>query len=265
MQLYNQTFPEGLAPSDIDDAPLVIIPGLFGSTSNWRSFAKRVSVKYPVVVIDQRNHGRSPHADSNNYFDLVADLLALLDRYGFDQVRLCGHSMGGKTAMAFSLIHPERVRQLAILDIAPVTYTHSHAPFLEELLKIDLSGLTSRSQADKALRVAIPDMATRLFLLQNLVGSSGSYSWRINLAVLHREMQTIVGFPIEKLAARHNSVKTLVMSGDKSNYVRPEHHEIINKLFPSAYFEGIANAGHWLHVEQPQAVIASLMNFLEKS
>lgn len=265
MQLHIQTFPDGANLRALTAPPLVIIPGLFGSTSNWRSFAKTMSSSYQVIVIDQRNHGRSPHSNSNSYFDLASDLLELLDEYGLEQVHLCGHSMGGKTAMTFSLLHPERVCSLAVLDIAPIRYTHSHAPFLDELLKIDLNSLGSRSEADRALQAAIPDAATRLFLLQNLTGSPNAYSWRINIEVLHREMATIVSFPLEELAGRHNSVKTLMLIGEQSEYVRLEHHGAIKELFPNAQFEGIANAGHWLHVEQPQAVATSLTNFLENS
>lgn len=264
MKLNTQTFPESANFEALSEPPIVIIPGLFGSIANWRSFAKTLSADFPVIVVDQRNHGQSPHADSNDYFDLASDLLELLDDYGLDQVHLCGHSMGGKTAMSFSLLYPERVSSLVVLDIAPVRYSHSHAPFLEELLKVDLSAINSRNEADRALREVIPDVSTRLFLLQNLTGKAKNYSWRINIEVLHREMETIVSFPFKELADRQNSIKTLILIGGQSDYVRPEHHKGVKNFFPNAVFEEIANAGHWIHVEQPLAVITSLTNFLKR-
>ncbi|NNC98941.1 MAG: alpha/beta fold hydrolase, partial [Gammaproteobacteria bacterium] len=93
MQLHFQHYPEHLSLSELATrTPLVIIPGLFGSTSNWRSFAKQLSAKIPVIVIDPRNHGRSPHAESHSYADLVQDLVAFCDDRAIPKIQLCGHS-----------------------------------------------------------------------------------------------------------------------------------------------------------------------------
>jgi len=264
MKLNFQIYPTGLTTDQINEHPVIIIPGLFGSISNWRGFAKTLASDFPVIVIDQRNHGGSPHADSNTYFDMANDLLELIDEHGFEKVILCGHSMGGKTAMVFSLLHPTRVDKLAVLDIAPVVYKHSHAPFLKALLEINLSELASRSAADRALQTAIPDTNTRLFLLQNLVGSPNSYRWRINIPVLLHEMHTIGGFPVSELEQRTNSAKALIINGELSDFVLPEHHKVIRNFFPSVCFDSVFNAGHWLHIEQPQAVISSLIKFFKK-
>lgn len=264
MKLFYQIYPESQNLKTSEQTPVLIIPGLFGSTINWRSFARELSQTYPVIVIDQRNHGQSPHADTQSYFDMSDDLLHLLDTLDLDKVILCGHSMGGKTAMVFSLLHPERVSKLAVLDIAPRRYTHSHAPFLEALLQIDLSQLESRSAADKALRSAIPEAGTRLFLLQSLIGTAKNYQWRLNLSVLQMEMQKIVGFPSDELEGYSNSVETIVIYGENSTYVKDQDFALLKKLFPLADFTGIANAGHWLHVEQPKLVLDALQTFLQK-
>ena len=263
MHLHYQRYPD----TDIDNSsdprpPLLIIPGLFGSTANWRSVARSLGENYPVWVIDQRNHGRSPHADSNTYTDMCSDLLKFLDQHSLSQIVLCGHSMGGKVAMLFSLSHPDRVAGLVVLDIAPVVYKHSHAPFLEELMRIDLSSLKSRSQADRALQMAIPDTGTRLFLLQNLTGSAGQYRWRINLPVLHQYMKDITGFPSKLIENLKYENATIFFDGEHSDYLQASHHPLIVKLFAHARFASIANAGHWLHAEQPEAVVSVIGTFL---
>ena len=264
MKLFYQIYPDSQDLAALVQPPVLIIPGLFGSTINWRSFARELSKTYPVIVIDQRNHGRSPHTDTQSYFDMSDDVLELLDTLALDKVALCGHSMGGKTAMVFSLLHPERVSKLVILDIIPRTYTHSHAPFLDALLQIDLSQLGSRSDADKALRSAIPDTGTRLFLLQSLTGNAKNYQWRLNLSVLQREMQKIVGFPSDELEGCSNSVETTVIFGDNSTYVKGQDLTLLTKFFPQADLTSISNAGHWLHVEQPKLVLDALQTFLQK-
>lgn len=260
MQLYFQSYPESLER----DNPVVIIPGLFGSTANWRSFAKALSLEFDVYVIDQRNHGNSPHVQSQTYADMSEDLLDFLDFHGLEKVVLCGHSMGGKTAMVFSLLYPQRVSQLAVLDIAPVEYEHSHAPFLQSLLEIDITQLKSRSEADRLLKTAIPDSATRLFLLQNLSGSRDNYYWRINLKVLLDFMPTIVGFPTQSLATLSNELDCVFIHGGLSDYLAESNKPAVEKLFPNVKYVEIADAGHWLHVEQPKAVLKALSEFLNK-
>lgn len=269
MKLYYQYYPTSLEPDTIEPSELnqpavIIIPGLFGSTTNWRGFAKKLSEHYPVIVIDQRNHGRSPHADTQSYFDMCDDLLELLNELELDNPILCGHSMGGKVAMVFGLLYPERVSKLAVLDIAPVVYPHSHAPFLEALMRIDLSQLASRKAADTALQSAIPETGTRLFLLQSLVGSANNYQWRLNLPVLHSQMNEIVGFPTERLESYSSQVEACFIYGESSTYVTEQNLRLIKTFFPSASAKGIPNAGHWLHVEQPTLVLDALHTFLQQ-
>ena len=73
--------------------------GLLGSSDNWQTLGAAWAAQRPVVVIDQRNHGRSPHHPSHGYPDMVIDLLDTLDHLGIAQADLLGHGMGGKTVM----------------------------------------------------------------------------------------------------------------------------------------------------------------------
>ena len=265
MQLFYQEYSsETPVVNDSDKSPIVIIPGLFGSTINWRSFARKLSKDYFVIVVDQRNHGESPHGESHTYADMVTDLLSLIDKLGFNKVTLCGHSMGGKVAMAFALLHPDRVDKLAVLDIAPVAYTHSHAPYIKALMDIDLSAIKSRSDAEKALQISIEDTPTRLFLMQSLVGSPGTYRWRLNLPILYQYMPDITAFPEQDLAGLNNKLESIFLVGGDSNYVAREHHSVINQYFPRAVFTDVEGAGHWLHAEQPVKVLEVLKGFLKK-
>lgn len=260
MKLYYQHFPDDWAIDQFSQSvPVIIIPGLFGSTANWRSFARKLSNTRPVIVIDSRNHGRSPHADTNTYAHMVTDLIELCDDLSIDKAIFCGHSMGGKVAMALALDHHNRVEKLLVLDIAPVVYSHSHAPFLEGLMNLDLSELQSRSQADRALQDIITDAPTRLFLLQNLTGSPGNYKWRINIPVLRDHMEAIMGFPE---TAKVVDVKTLFLYGARSTYVLHEYHAKIQRMFTNSLFRSVEDAGHWLHAEQPDKVLEEVKEFI---
>ena len=261
MKLYYQHFPDHLSIDQFaHNVPVIIIHGLFGSTANWRSFARKLAVTRPVIVVDLRNHGRSPHADSNTYVDMVADLIELCDQLAIDKAVFCGHSMGGKVGMLLAHKHPQRVERLLVLDIAPVKYQHSHAPFLQGLMNIDLSVLKSRSEADRALRNVITDTPTRLFLLQSLTGSPGNYKWRINIPVLYEFMETIMDFPEQ---TTRFDAPTLFLHGELSNYVLQEHRAKIEQMFSHPQFQSIEGAGHWLHAEQPDLVLLAVREFID--
>jgi len=100
--------------------PLLVLHGLFGSSSNWRGVARQLAETHTVYSVDLRNHGASPWADSMAYPEMADDVLQLMDRLGLKQAAVLGHSMGGKTGMALALRHPQRVRRLFVVDIAPV-------------------------------------------------------------------------------------------------------------------------------------------------
>ena len=89
--------------------PLLVLHGLFGSSSNWRGVARQLAATHTVHSVDLRNHGASPWADSMDYADMADDVLQLMDRLGLQTAAVMGHSMGGKTAMALALRHPKRV------------------------------------------------------------------------------------------------------------------------------------------------------------
>ena len=113
--------------------PALVLHGLFGSGTNWRTIARRLDIRLECHLVDQRNHGRSPHARGMEYPDLAADVLAYLDAHGIDRAGLIGHSMGGKTAMTLALTAPERVRWLVVADIAPGPSPSDHGPIVDAL------------------------------------------------------------------------------------------------------------------------------------
>nr|MDP9196062.1 alpha/beta fold hydrolase [Pseudomonadota bacterium] len=160
-----------------------------------------------------------------------------------------------------ALTHPDRVSRLVIVDVAPVARPPSLRAFAQALLNLDLTTLESRMDADRKLKARIPDPAVRLFLLQNLVQKDGQWAWRVNLLVLEKAMDQLSGFP-DTAALSPFPGPTLFISGQNSDYIRPEHHALIRRLFPRAVLEEIPDAGHWVHADQPAAFTAAVRKFL---
>lgn len=259
MQLNFQVFGES-------GQALIIVHGLFGSLSNWRTVARELSQDYQVYVVDQRNHGDSPKASSMTYQDMANDLNEFILAQGLKDFILCGHSMGGKAAMHYALSNFESAQLLdclIILDIAPEIYTHSHEKYLAAIQALDMSLVRSRAEVDQALKSEITDNATRLFLLQSLARKGERFAWKINIPILRKYMPDIVGFPHAELENCSNPVRTLFLNGSASDYVLPNMHGRIQSYFPNASFASI-DAGHWLHVEQREAMLLFMRQFLLK-
>ncbi len=241
--------------------PLLILHGLFGSAANWGRIARELATDHRVITADLRNHGASPHAPDTGYPAMAADVAALLERVSPDApVTLLGHSMGGKTAMRFTLEHPGRVARLLVVDIAPRAYRGNQDAVIAALQRLDLDALPSRAAADARLAEWLPDPALRAFLLTNVVQAEGRLRWRINLPVLAAGLAEVEAFPVPDGARYDGPVRFI--AGRDSDYLRDDDPERIHALFPNASLAWIEGAGHWVHAAQPDAFLAEVRGFL---
>ncbi|HEX2618320.1 MAG TPA: alpha/beta fold hydrolase, partial [Flavobacteriales bacterium] len=128
---------------------MVVLHGLFGSCDNWGTIGRAFSSAFDVVLVDQRDHGRSPHTDRIDYNVMAEDVHALVTKLGLTDIMLVGHSMGGKTAMVFAQRWPELLKHLVVIDIGPREYALSyHGPIIEALLSSDLANKRSRKEVE---------------------------------------------------------------------------------------------------------------------
>ncbi len=235
--------------------------GLFGSGTNWRNIAKGLADRHRVLSLDLRNHGRSPWAPAMSYREMALDVAAFIDKHGLGTPGVVGHSMGGKVAMTLALAQPQRVGRLVVVDIAPVSYGDRLSSYASAMRGIDTMAATTRDEVQRALLTHIPDAGTVGFLMQNLVRSGNQFDWRINLPAISGAMHEIGGFPADLDGRRYDGPATLV-NGARSNYVTDDGRAAFRAHFPNARFTEIADAGHWLHVDRPQAVIEALRDAL---
>jgi pimeloyl-ACP methyl ester carboxylesterase len=241
--------------------PVAILHGLFGSGRNWRSAAQHLAAHHRVLTLDLRNHGASPWAEQMSYGEMVEDLRATLRARGIEHAALLGHSMGGKVAMLMALLHPGEVDRLVIVDIAPAANPPNLLAYIRAMRAVDLHGVKRRAEVDVALAGAVPDPAERAFLLQNLVIDENAARWRLNLEAIEHDFSEIVGFPDLPAGTAYRG-PALFVAGARSNYLQPEHEPGIRRLFPEARIIRIEGAGHWVHAEQPQAFLQTVIPFL---
>jgi pimeloyl-ACP methyl ester carboxylesterase len=256
METVELAFDEFGSPNN---SPLIILHGFFASSRNWRQIAQKLAERFHVYVPDLRNHGASPHHPLMDYPSMSADVLRFMDDRGLAAANLLGHSMGGKVAMWLALASPNKVNKLIVADIAPVSYRHSFDNTVQALKSLPLTEINNRKQAETLLANAIPELSYRQFLLQNLILIDGKYCWRVDLDIFQRMAHHIAAFPDAAHLAPFVGNALFIAGGD-SDFVQLE---AINSLFPDAALSTIADAGHWLHVQQPDAFTALVEKFLE--
>ena len=242
--------------------PLIILHGLLGSLDNWQSLAKRWSEHFPVFILDQRNHGRSPHSEDFSYTAMVEDLLEFCLEHDLREINLLGHSMGGKVAMLFALRYPQYVEKLIVADIAPKKYGGGLEYIFDAMRKLPVDTLENRRQAMQLIRKDIPSPAISGFILKNLrrkQGGSG-YEWKINLEEVVDHYDEILDFDGE---GRVFDKPVLFVKGEHSDYIDADAFDDYKDIFPQAALKTIDDAGHWVHAENPDLVYISVKVFAQ--
>ncbi len=241
--------------------PLLVLHGLLGSLDNWNTFASRQKAERPVIALDLRNHGGSPHVEGMSYRLMMEDVLTVADHLQLASFDLMGHSMGGKVAMWLALHHPERVRKLVIVDIAPVNYPPRHQTILQAMLTMPLASFKNRREADQWLAPTIKEPFERGFLLKNLKwDSNGKFDWQCNLPEIARHYLNITAFPaVEQTYAG----EALFIGGALSDYLLPERWQVAQQIFPQAQRSMIAEANHLPHVQTPDIFVGLVKEWLE--
>lgn len=253
MRLRYQEFGQG--------RPLMILHGLFGSGRNWQGLARALASNYQVITPDLRNHGQSPHADRMSYRAMAADIIALARQLKLKEALLLGHSMGGKVAMTAMLTEPDYFKACIIIDIAPVNYEHDFSALTEAMVKLPLAEIKDRNQAEARLAMTISDAALRRFILQNLVRIGGGLRWRVNLAGIRAELDTLRGFS-PPLSGKPCSAPSLFIGGAESDYAIDRDRAAIVRYFPAARIKMIAGAGHWPHADKPAEFLRAVSAFI---
>lgn len=242
--------------------PMVILHGLFGSSDNWFTLAKTFSQQFKVYLVDQRNHGQSPHSEEFNYKLLAEDLENFLISNTIAEPVIIGHSMGGKAAMNLAVKRPDLIKDLIVVDIVPKPYPIHHDHILEGLNAIHLEKLSSRTEADQILSEFVKETDVRQFLLKNLSRKSdGGFEWKINLKAIGNHIEEI-GEGMQY--AGKFGKPSLFIKGARSDYYSDGDEKSIRTIFSVATFITL-DTGHWVQAEKPVEFANAVMQFLNKS
>jgi pimeloyl-ACP methyl ester carboxylesterase len=251
--------------------PLIILHGLFGSADNWNTLAKEFSAQNQVFVVDQRNHGLSPHDAVFSYEAMSNDLLELLNDNNIEKANFIGHSMGGKVMMQFASEHSYRINKMIVVDISPRYYKPHHQAVLQALHSVNFDEISTRRQAEEILNSLLNDISTTQFLLKNIYWKDAiidgeetkKLAWRFNLYAITSQIENIGAESPKPKLLDSEKLNVMFVKGENSNYIIDDDKRLIRNYYPNAVIKTIANAGHWVQAEQPKEFFNTVIGLLK--
>ncbi|MFV0461909.1 MAG: alpha/beta fold hydrolase [Nostocoides sp.] len=263
---------------------IAFLHGLFGQGRNWAQIAKALAGpdgdQARCLLIDLPDHGRSPWTPAGDHFsfityaDAVAQTLTAAAGDGGSSTRsdqgwtVVGHSLGGKAAMVLALLMPDLIDRLVVADITPKSYgdLHRFNGYIEKMRRLPLAAMgPTRGVVEEAFDEADPQV--KAFLLQNLRREDGEWRWQVNLDLIAADADAGAGSAIADFPFRPGDVKpypgqVLWLVGGDSGYVTQGDEDTMRAFFPRLRQVRIKGAGHWVHTDAPDVVVAALRQFL---
>lgn len=222
--------------------PLVLCHGLGGTHAVWYQQVARFSATRRVITWDARGFGASTSASGRaGVVEAAADLATVLDALDVPVAHVVGQSMGGWTALGFTLAHPERVRSLTLTNSLAGVAT---AAWVEQVRSAPPPAGPANVGVHPALGPSlIAADPAKAFLYQQL-GSTREPPTDAMRSLLH------TAFADDVLAAVRTPV-LMIGSTDDAIFPPALLREAAARL-PSARLEIVEGAGHSTYYERPE-------------
>lgn len=211
-----------------------------------------------AVAVDLPGHGRAKNQPTLRSIGEIADwLAALIESLDVDRAAVVGHSMGALAALELAARHPRRVSQLALLGAA------ARMPVHPELLEL----------ARRHDRRAVDLICDWAFGIRGhvggnplpggwLMGTARGLLLRGDPAVLANDLAACDAYLDGERAAEAVRCPTLVLVGVEDRMTPPREGHALAGRIPGAICVEVAEAGHMMMVEQPEATLNALRKFM---
>ena len=240
-----------------DDETVVLLHGIGSSGASWSPVVAGLAARFRLLVPDLRGHGASGRPGRGYLLpDYAADLDGLLGAFGLDRPLLLGHSLGGLIALTWARARPDRARAIALED-STLRGGPGVIPAFDDWI-----ALSSMSPADAAAHYAKEhpewppeDCCRRAEAITSVVPGVFTELRAANLDPGQADrIDTLAGITSPVLLVHGDLVAGgMVDSGDAERFAA---------TLPAARIVRVAGAGHSLHRERPDALLAAVLPFL---
>ncbi|MEZ5811161.1 MAG: alpha/beta fold hydrolase [Rhizobiaceae bacterium] len=241
--------------------PLLLLAGIASDMASWTPVMPLLQPHFSLVTVDNRGAGRTEHSGAIDPADWIGDAIALLDHLGIAEADVVGHSMGGMIGLRLAARAPQRVRRLvvaatsgrpeaksgALIGEMAALYEGGMEP--ETWFRLLFQWLFAPAFFEDPERVA---EATRL---------SAAYEYRQSPADFRRQLDAVSRLdPLDIAAIR---AETLLLLADLDVMVTPATSRASFAGMAKLTETVIADAGHSLHWDQPEAFATAVIGFLK--
>jgi 2-succinyl-6-hydroxy-2,4-cyclohexadiene-1-carboxylate synthase len=247
-------------------APLLLLHGFTGSVASWHSAVPHLAGAFRLILIDLLGHGQTDApTDPTRYAiaQCAADLIAILDQLGIGQAALAGYSMGGRLALYTALHHQARFSAVILESASPGLET----PEERAARAASDAALADRIERDGipafvAEWEALPLFATQQSLPDNIREAQRRARLRNRPAGLANSLRGM-GTGVQPSLWPHLAdlrIPALLIAG-KSDAKFAAIAARMTERLPNARLR-LLDAGHAVHLEQPESWADALANFL---
>ncbi|SFK90244.1 alpha/beta fold hydrolase [Falsiroseomonas stagni] len=230
-----------------DRPTLLLLPGLLCDTRLWRDQVAAFAPAWRCVVADLTHDDTLP-AMAGRALAAVGETTGLA---------IAGLSMGGYVALEIMRQAPGRVARLALMDTSARPDTQEQSRRRRALLALSESGM---------FRGVTPRLLPTLLAPRNLATPLGAevtaMAERVGRSAFHRQQRAILKRPDSRPDLARIAVPTLVVVGEHDALTPPHLAEEIAAGIPGATLARIPEAGHLPTMEEPEAVIAAMRDWL---
>jgi haloacetate dehalogenase len=105
--------------------PLLLLHGHPQTHAMWHKVAPELAKRFKLVLMDLRGYGDSSRPDSDAQHsayskrEMALDAVAVMQHFGFSEFSILGHDRGARVAHRLAADHPDKVKRMMLLDIAP--------------------------------------------------------------------------------------------------------------------------------------------------
>jgi pimeloyl-ACP methyl ester carboxylesterase len=241
--------------------PLLLVHGLQDCCRLWDFFARQVSDRYHVIALDHRGHGDSAWAESYGLEDYVREIEAVIEGLDLRNLVLMGHSAGAKNSFILASRQPHRLARLIIYDMDPDAYNPSSALMFDRY-KTETDEYDALANVVERLRTRQPGSSEEV--LQHSAthmtkSANGGLVWKRDRdLVLKYERPDAWGH------LSHIAVPTLIVRGAESTLLNADVATRMQQRIPGSRLVEIPGGGHWAYLEQPEAFLEVVSNFLDE-
>jgi 3-oxoadipate enol-lactonase len=238
----------------------IFLHGIGGNKRNWHPNVAAFARHWHAVAWDARGYGESDDYEGPlDFLDYARDLGRVLDHFGAATAHIVGLSMGGRIALDFVALYPERVSTLTLCDTHR-GFAHFTDEAKREFIRLRKEPL-ERGGTPKDIAVPVakslcgPNVSPEAFAA--LVDS---------LSRLHKDSY-IKCITSSIMAASHGRledirVPTHVIVGAEDRLTTPAMCRELAAMIPGAKFTVVPHAGHLVNIERPAEFNAAAVAFI---